>query len=314
MRLRVWLDKIETSASGFSGLTLISHVPAIGRPQRPTPQSPFCALHKIGAGNGNRSGKGTLARQACRREWKFGVNFEALATDYDDTLAQFGRTDAPTLQALQRVKQSGRKLILVTGRVLPDLKRVFPEITLFDLVVAENGALLYDPHRDEETLLAEPPPEDFVATLRDFCITPLEVGRTIVATREPNESIVLATIRDLGLEHHIIFNKGAVMVLPPNVNKAFGLEAALSRLGLSPRNVVGIGDAENDHAFLDACGCAVAVGNALPALKEKADLVVKPRGQGVVEVANLLLAGGLRRSQRVTHGTASPEVGRGSAR
>jgi HAD superfamily hydrolase (TIGR01484 family) len=244
----------------------------------------------------------------------FGVNVEALATDYDDTLAQFGRTDAPALRALQRVKQSGRKLILVTGRVLPDLKRVFPEIALFDLVVAENGALLYDPHRDEETVLAEPPPEDFVATLRNLCITPLEVGRTIVATREPNESIVLATIRDLGLEHHIIFNKGAVMVLPPNVNKAFGLGAALSRLGLLPQNVVGIGDAENDHAFLDACGCAVAVGNALPALKEKADLVVKPRGQGVVEVANLLLAGGLRRSQRVTPGTVSPEVGRGSAR
>src|SRR5262249_25726906 len=99
---------------------------------------------------------------------EFGVTFEALATDYDDTLAQFGRTDAPTLQALQRVKRSGRKLILVTGRLLPDLKRVFPEIAIFDLVVAENGALLYDPHGDQETVLAEPPPEDFVATLRNL--------------------------------------------------------------------------------------------------------------------------------------------------
>jgi len=245
---------------------------------------------------------------------EFGVTFEALATDYDDTLAQFGRTDAPTLQALQRVKRSGRKLILVTGRLLPDLKRVFPEIAIFDLVVAENGALLYDPHGDEETVLAEPPPEDFVATLRDLCIAPLEVGRTIVATREPNESIVLATIRGLGLEHHIIFNKGAVMVLPPNVDKASGLRAALSRLSLSPQNVVGIGDAENDHAFLDACGCAVAVGNALPALREKVDLVVRPRGQGIVEVVNLLLIGALRRSQRVTPSTIPPEVDRDSAR
>ena len=245
---------------------------------------------------------------------EFGVTFEALATDYDDTLAQFGRTDAPTLQALQRVKRSGRKLILVTGRLLPDLKRVFPEIAIFDLVVAENGALLYDPHGDEETVLAEPPPEDFVATLRDLCITPLEVGRTIVATREPNESIVLATIRGLGLEHHIILNKGAVMVLPPNVNKAYGLGAALSRLSLSSQNVVGIGDAENDYAFLDACGCAVAVGNALPALREKVDLVVRPRGQGVVEVVNLLLSGALRRSQRVTPSTVPPEVDRDSAR
>jgi HAD superfamily hydrolase (TIGR01484 family) len=240
------------------------------------------------------------------------VTFEALATDYDDTLAQFGRTDAPTLQALKQVKQSGRRLILVTGRVLPDLKRVFPELVLFDLVVAENGAVLYDPNRNEETLLGEPPPEAFVQTLRNLGVTPLEVGRTIVATREPNESIMLAAIRDLGLEHHIIFNKGAVMVLPPNVNKATGLEAALTRLGVSAESVVGIGDAENDHAFLDACGFAVAVGNALPALKEKADLVVKPRGQGVIEVANLLLAGALRK-KRSKPGTARTEVGHESA-
>ena len=110
-----------------------------------------------------------------RHEWEFGVTFEALATDYDDTLAQFGRTDGPTLRALQRVKQSGRRLILVTGRVLPDLKRVFPEIAFFDLVVAENGALLYDPHRNEETVLGEPPPEAFVRTLRDLGVTPLEL-------------------------------------------------------------------------------------------------------------------------------------------
>ncbi len=59
------------------------------------------------------------------------------------------------------------------------------------------------------------------------------------------------------------------MVLPAGVNKASGLAAALARLQLSPLNVVGIGDAENDHAFLRACGCAVAVANAL--LMVKAD-------------------------------------------
>jgi hydroxymethylpyrimidine pyrophosphatase-like HAD family hydrolase len=67
----------------------------------------------------------------------------------------------------------------------------------------------------------------------------------------PHEQVVLETIRSLGLEHQVIFNKGAVMVLPPGVNKATGLVAALHALGISPRNVVGVGDAENDHAFLD---------------------------------------------------------------
>ena len=79
---------------------------------------------------------------------------------------------------------------------------------------------------------------------------------------------MLEAIHELGLEWQIIFNKGAVMVLPPGVNKASGLAAALEALQLSPVNVVGIGDAENDHAFLSLCGCSVAVANALDAVKD----------------------------------------------
>ena len=96
------------------------------------------------------------------------------------------------------------------------------------------------------------------------------------------ETVVLEVIHEQGLELQITFNKGAVMVLPPGDNKASGLEAALQALGLSRHNVVGAGDAENDHAFLSICGCSVAVANALPAVKEGADLVVEPSGADAV--------------------------------
>ncbi|MGF6545711.1 hypothetical protein QFZ96_000781 [Paraburkholderia youngii] len=77
----------------------------------------------------------------------------------------------------------------------------------------------------------------------------------------------------------IIFNKGAVMVLPPGINKGSGLKAALRKLSLASINVVGVGDAENDHALLNACGCSVAVANAVPMLKAAADWVTdSPRG------------------------------------
>jgi hypothetical protein len=78
------------------------------------------------------------------------------------------------------------------------------------------------------------------------------------------------------------------MVLPGNVNKASGLKAALTELRLSPHNVVGIGDAENDQIFLNSCGCGVAVRNALDSVKANADFVVADHGAGVVELANLL--------------------------
>ena len=48
----------------------------------------------------------------------------ALATDYDGTIAQHGDVTEATRQALNRWKETGRKLILVTGRELPDLQKV----------------------------------------------------------------------------------------------------------------------------------------------------------------------------------------------
>jgi hydroxymethylpyrimidine pyrophosphatase-like HAD family hydrolase len=105
---------------------------------------------------------------------------------------------------------------------------------------------------------------------------------------------VLAAIRDLELEWHVIFNKGSVMALPADVTKATGLVPALAALGISPDRTVGVGDAENDQAFLRTCGLAVAVANALPSVKEMAHVVTAgARGAGVIELVNQLLDGSL---------------------
>jgi hydroxymethylpyrimidine pyrophosphatase-like HAD family hydrolase len=111
---------------------------------------------------------------------------------------------------------------------------------------------------------------------------------------EPHEHVVLEAIRDLGLEWHVIFNKGSVMVLPSGVNKATGLGPALHEIGAAAEETVAVGDAENDHAFLAMCGLKVAVSNALPALKEVADVVtIAARGEGVTELIERLLGGEL---------------------
>ena len=199
--------------------------------------------------------------------------------------------DKSTLQALERLRATNRRLILATGRELPDLQRVMRRLDLFDLVVAENGALLYRPETREERPLAEPPPPHFVERLRELGVDPLSAGRVIIATWEPNEDRVLQAIRELGLEQQIIFNKGAVMVLPPGINKRSGLLAALEDLELSPHNCVAVGDAENDHAMLEQSGLPVAVSNAVPSLKEMASLVTQgARGAGVTELIDQMIA------------------------
>lgn len=222
------------------------------------------------------------------------MRYQVLASDYDGTLAHDGHVSKDSVAALHRLRDSGRKLLLVTGRELHELKAVFPRIDLCDLVVAENGGLLYWPSEDREQVLAEPPPEEMVAELRRRNVTPFAVGRVILATWTPYETTVLEIIRDLGLEYQVIFNKGAVMALPSGTNKASGLEAALKVMQLSPCNTVGVGDAENDHAFLQMCECSVAVANALPAVKERCDWVTEgDHGRGVMELIDRLIANDL---------------------
>ena len=218
------------------------------------------------------------------------MRYLALCTDYDGTIAHHGRVDKPTIAALEDLRASGRKLVLVTGREIPDLQKVFDRLDLFELVVAENGALIYRPVTREERSLVDAPPQRFVEELKRRGVERISVGRCIVATWQPYEKIVLETIRDLGLELQVIFNKGAVMVLPGGMNKASGLKAALAELNVSLHNTVGVGDAENDHAFLSICECSAAVANALPAVKETADVVLKSdHGAGVTELIREML-------------------------
>jgi hydroxymethylpyrimidine pyrophosphatase-like HAD family hydrolase len=190
------------------------------------------------------------------------MTYRALATDFDGTLAFEGRVEAATLAALERARAAGHRLIMVTGRELHDLFNTFEHSHLFDRIVAENGAVLYDPANESIDSIAPGAPPALVARLEEQKV-PLSVGHSIVATVEPYEHQVLAAIRDLGLEWHVIFNKGSVMALP----------------------------AENDHAFMRMCGLAVAVANALPSVKENAHLVTRgARGDGVTELIEQWLA------------------------
>jgi HAD superfamily hydrolase (TIGR01484 family) len=219
----------------------------------------------------------------------------ALACDYDGTLAKDGVVGPQTIDALERVRSSGRKLILITGRLLEDVHAAFPRLDLFTYVVAENGGVLDHPADSTEKVLGEPPPRQFLQALQECGVTPLSTGRVIIATWHPHETTVVDLIGKLGLERQVIFNKGAVMVLPTGVNKGTGLAAALHELKFSAHNVVGIGDAENDHSFLSLCECSVVVANALPSLKKEADYTTRAdHGEGVIELIEQLLADDLK--------------------
>jgi HAD superfamily hydrolase (TIGR01484 family) len=244
------------------------------------------------------------------------MSYRALATDYDGTIATEGQLEPETLVALRRWQNSGRKLVLVTGRMLDDLLTVLPQyapLELFDWLVVENGAVLYHPLTQTVRLLTAPVPLEFVQQLQQQIgtgaaiyqessgefnkliqsgqLATLAVGRAIVATWQPFDQTANRLIQSMGLDLQVILNKRAVMVLPTGVDKASGLKAALQELDLTPEQVVGVGDAENDSHFLEVCGFAAAVANALPLVKEQVDWVAtQARGAGVVELIDYLLA------------------------
>lgn len=219
--------------------------------------------------------------------------YHALATDFDGTLAAAGEVDPVTLRTLEAFRDSGRRLVLVTGRRIEELLAVFARIDLFDCVVGENGALLYWPASGETELLAPPPPEQFVARLRSLAVEPLAIGRAVIATLTVREQQIADAIRESGAGLEITLNRESLMVLPRGIDKASGLAAALALLGLEAGTVAAIGDAENDRSFLRLCGCAAAVANALPDLKAEADIVTTAGfGRGVAELAEWLMRKG----------------------
>ena len=219
------------------------------------------------------------------------MRYLCLACDFDGTLAEHGEVRLSTLEELCNFTESNRKLVLVTGRNFGDLQSVLGgAVKLFQVIVAENGGVLVHPGTRKQVALGPPPPKEFVAELKRRGVSPLSVGECIVATWQPHESTVIEVIKQQALELQVIFNKGAVMVLPGGVNKATGLLHALDTMGLSPHNVAAIGDAENDHALIGSCECGIAVANAVPKLKEHADYITKAAdGLGVEEAINRIL-------------------------
>lgn len=208
---------------------------------------------------------------------KFGV----LALDYDGTIANDGILDPDVKTSIAEARARGIVVILVTGRILSDLKRVAGDLQFVDAVVAENGAVLSFPN-GHSWLSGHPPPAVFFEELRRRGID-FVAGQCLVETDAALAPRILAVIRELELPLVLSFNRSRLMVLPQAISKATGLRQALIALRLSAHNAVGIGDAENDHDLLAACEIGVAVGWGSPALQRSAEEVL--RGDGPRAVA-----------------------------
>jgi hydroxymethylpyrimidine pyrophosphatase-like HAD family hydrolase len=198
--------------------------------------------------------------------------FQALALDYDGTIAAHDRLSDGVAAALERARRAGLKLILVTGRTFFELTRVCARLDLFDAVVAENGAVLHYPGDDAICDEGPPPPPRLITEL-DRRAIPFQAGRVIVGSGHRFEAEVRAAMASAGVHLQLVTNRAALMLLPAGVSKGSGVRHAMQRLGLSFHDVLAIGDAENDFDLFVACGYAACPGNAVAELAAIADWI-----------------------------------------
>ena len=226
------------------------------------------------------------------------MKLAAIALDYDGTIAVKDTLEPSVRSAIGAVRAAGVVVLLVTGRRLEDLRRVAGDLTCFDVVVAENGAVVEFPLYGRHVVLGHPPSPAFVTELRRRGVT-CEPGEVLVEAAGADASTLIDVIHALELPLVLTFNRGRVMALPQAVGKSTGLKHALHTLRISVHNAIAIGDAENDHDMLDVCEVGVAVEWGSAALRAVADDIVRGTGPSAVAgyLREMAIAGRLTTAQ-----------------
>ena len=205
-----------------------------------------------------------------------------LAFNFDGTLAKDGHVPLPLQKALQQAAAAGYGLFLVTGRRFGHAELGSLE-DRFSGIVWENGAVLHHTKTDEVYLPFGHLDRRLVKALGSAGV-PLEQGQAIVSTSEVYDETVWQVLSDSGVDAVVTHDREMTRILPPGAAKGAGLERLLGLCGLSPRNLVSFGDGEGDLSLLLVGEMSVAVADAVPSLKEIADLVTsQPGPAGVLE-------------------------------
>src|SRR5262249_39846797 len=150
-------------------------------------------------------------------------------------------------------------------------------------------ALLVSCDTRKENRLAKAPSGKLIRALRKAGVEPLKIGRATIETKASQQTAIQRILGRLQIGWVVARNRDELMIVPMGLTKATGLAAALHEAHMLPRQVVAVGDGENDVPLLEYCGLGVAVANAVPALRKSADIVTRCQyGKGVAEIIDRL--------------------------
>ncbi len=196
------------------------------------------------------------------------------------------RVHTGAIEALRKVHDSGYRVILATGNVLPIAYAFQRMIGLDDPIIAENGGIVCYKQKVEYLNNLQDAQRAYDFLRKQMKIERLFTDRwrfTEIAL-EPNIDVDLA--RRLLRDHNVnVEDSGyAVHIEGRNYNKFTALKRACSLIGMDVKQFAAFGDGINDLQMLTGCGVGIAVGNAADEVKSAATHTTKGQfGEGLVE-------------------------------
>jgi len=212
---------------------------------------------------------------------------KAVALDVDGTITDKSRRGCiSAIETIYKVETMGIPIIIATGNILCFTKALSIFLATSGGLVVENGGVI-ESRGSREVLGNFAKCQNAYNHLKSEL--PVEKVQNshlriseIAITRKFPVNVIKEVLE--GFDVEVYDSKFAIHITDPSVNKGSSVIKVAADIGVSPGEILAIGDSENDIEFLSAAGVKVAVSNANPELKDIADYVTsKPHGDGVRE-------------------------------
>ena len=227
-----------------------------------------------------------------------------LALDMDGTcLNGRSRMTEETIRTIRKAADAGIIIVPTSGRPLTCLPyRMTQEKGLYRYTITSNGAQVVDLEEKKTLFRMLMKRERVVQFLREceglnvVRMTHIQhryvmegplmevagrivYGRDVDGIRRVNDMEAFVEKIHYDIEEvQVYFFSGRTRrkvaeILAKNTSKGTALNALASRLGIAKEEIACIGDSANDLPMFEAAGLKIAMGNAVPELKKKADIV-----------------------------------------